>query len=109
MEYEGELNEKISTLFAIVQEKDATIISMQNKISSLTTIVNILIEGEPNNKKYKISDQTLAKREFYKNHKNDPEVIKEMELFKQTFPYVKTPPCNLKRSITNRLYNQGIR
>lgn len=109
MEYEEELNGKISALLTMVQEKDATIITLQNKISSLTTLVNIMTAEEPKKREYKISQQTIEKREFYKNHKRDPEVEKEIELFKQTFPDVKTPPWHLRRSITDRLFNDGIK
>ena len=109
MEYEEELNGKISALLTMVQEKDASIITLQNKISSLTTLVNIMTAEEPKKRKYKVSQQTIEKREFYKNHKNDPEVEKEIELFKQTFPDVKTPPWHLRRSITDRLYHESTR
>jgi hypothetical protein len=104
MEYEEELNDKISALLTLVQDKDATITTLKNKISSLTTLVNIMTTEEPGKRKYNVSQKTIEKREFYKKHKSDPEVEKEIALFKQTFPDVKTPPWNLRRSITDRLF-----
>lgn len=104
MEYEEELNGKISALLTMVQDKDATITTLKNKISSLTTLINIMTTEGPGKRKYNVSQKTIEKREFYKNHKNDPEVEEEIELFKQTFPDVKTPPWHLRRSITDRLF-----
>jgi hypothetical protein len=119
MEYDeeqiSELNEKISGLLTMVQEKDSTVTTLQNKISSLTTLLNIMTEEvttineEPKKRIYRPTIQTLAKREFYKIHKNDPEVEKDIELFKQTFPDVKTPPWHLRKSITDRLFHISTR
>ena len=114
------LNNKVSNLLTLVQAKDAKVVQLENKVSSLTSIIDIMTKDgdetkeedaivKKNKKKEKKPGQTKtsAKLEFYKEYKDDPVVEEQVELFKKTFPQITKPPWQFRKAITDHMYKEA--
>ena len=87
--------ERIGDLLRTIQEKDARIIVLENKVAALNNMLAVTIKDAPRpprrNKKYL----------FYQEHKNDDFVLEQVELFKKTFPTIKKPPWQFIKAMTD--------
>ena len=107
----SELNEKISNLLTMVLEKDARIVTLENKVASMSSILDIVSQQVPSlevpDKKQKRSrGKAEVKLEFYKEHKDDPEVLEEINVFKKTFHI--NPPWQFRKSITDAMFEKSL-
>lgn len=78
-------------LFMLTKEKtelELKVNCLKNKLNETQNLLNIMIQNQsiPNKKR-----KTNTKMDFYHEHKNDEDIVKKIELYKQTFPNVKVP------------------
>jgi hypothetical protein len=98
--------ERICDLLDTIQKKDALINVLENKVASLKTMLDLTIDAPtvaaPRRQKY-----VNKKYVFYQEHKNDPDVLEQVELFKKTFPDIKKPPWQFVKAVTEKFYFQN--
>ena len=107
-DHDVEQHEKISSLLSLVQEKDADIVALKNKLSSTMSMLDLVtkdeLEEEPHEPiRRQKCIKTLAKFEFYKLHKNDDQVLRDVATFKKTFPHLKVT-WQFRKSITDTMF-----
>jgi site-specific recombinase len=110
VEQYNELHEKISNLLSVVQKKDSDIIILKNKLASTVSMLDIVtkeqeLEHTTTTRRKKCA-KTLAKFEFYKLHKDDEQVAKDVATFKKTFPHLKVT-WQFRKSITDSMFAKG--
>ena len=112
----SELNEKISNLMTTVLDKDARITTLENKVASMSAILDIVSQqpivdeksAGAGKKQKRSRGKAELKLEFYKEHKDDPEVLEEIKVFRTTFPDMKTPPWQFRKGITDAMFEKTL-
>lgn len=101
--------ERICNLLDAIQKKDALINVLENKVASLKTMLDLTMTAEAAAAPGPARRQKYVNKKyvFYQEHKNDPAVLEQVELFKKTFPDIKKPPWQFVKAVTEKFYFQN--
>lgn len=117
---------RVHELLKTVQEKEAELVILRNKTKSLSSMLEMVANNEMTEITQDSSAKVTAivntdnaivnnkrrinkKYEYYRDHKEDEDVIEQISLFKDTFPNIRKAPWQFVKLITDHKYKLHYR
>jgi aspartokinase len=90
------MEDKVYELVEMNIELESNVVILKSKLEHATNMLNTLLSQQKTVKKRK-----NVKMQYYRDHKNDDDIIEQVQVFKDTFPGMKVPWTFVK-SLTDK-------